>query len=66
MRFYEHSLVYYLQSLGIPFVWPGTVTSILIAIACIVLASLIGIVAALFPAWRASRREPYDLIRSEG
>jgi ABC-type antimicrobial peptide transport system permease subunit len=30
------------------------------------LASLIGIVAALFPAWRASRREPYDLIRSEG
>jgi putative ABC transport system permease protein len=66
MRFYEHSLVYYLQSLGIPFVWPGTVTCAVIAIACIVLASLIGIVAALFPAWRASRREPYDLIRSEG
>jgi len=66
MRFYEHSLVYYLQSLGIPFVWLSAGRIALIAIACIVLASLIGAVGALVPAWRAGRREPYDLIRSEG
>ena len=66
MRAYEHSLVYYLESLGIPFVWPGTATTGLIAIACILLATLIGAAGAFVPAWRASRREPYDLIRSEG
>jgi len=66
MRAYEHSLVYYLESLGIPFVWLGAVTTSLIAIACILLATLIGAAGALVPAWRASRREPYDLIRSEG
>jgi putative ABC transport system permease protein len=66
LRSYEHSLVYYLESLGIPFVWLGTATTSLIAIACVLLASLIGAAGALVPAWRASRREPFDLIRSEG
>jgi putative ABC transport system permease protein len=41
-------------------------TTFLIALACILLAALIGALGALVPAWRASRREPYDLIRSEG
>jgi putative ABC transport system permease protein len=66
MRVYEHSLVYYLDRMGIPFVWLNTTTTGLIALACILLASLIGIAGALYPAWRASRQEPYDLIRSEG
>jgi putative ABC transport system permease protein len=66
MRAYEHSLVYHLESLGIPFVWLSTATTGLIAIACILLATLIGAAGALIPAWRASRQEPYDLIRSEG
>jgi len=66
MRIYEHSLVYYLDRMGIPFVWLNTATTGLIALACIVLASLIGVAGALYPAWRASRQEPYDLIRSEG
>jgi putative ABC transport system permease protein len=66
MRFFEHSLVYYLEGIGIPFVWLGIGTTCLIALACILLAALIGALGALFPAWRASRREPYDLIRSEG
>ncbi len=66
MRIYEHSLVYYLDRMGIPFVWLNMTTTGLIALACIVLASLIGIAGALYPAWRASRQEPYDLIRSEG
>jgi putative ABC transport system permease protein len=66
MRSFEHSLVYYLQGLGIPFVWPGPATINLIAIACVSLATLIGAMGALLPAWRASRADPYDLIRSEG
>ena len=66
MRIYEHSLVYYLDRMGIPFVWLNTTTTGLIALACIVLASLIGVAGALYPAWRASRQEPYELIRSEG
>ena len=66
MRAFEHSLVYYLESIGIPFAWLSTGTTALFALLCILLASLIGAVGAFFPAWRASRREPYDLIRSEG
>jgi putative ABC transport system permease protein len=66
MRSFEHSLVYYLQGLGIPFVWLGAATISLIAIACVLLAALTGAAGALLPAWRASRADPYDLIRSEG
>jgi putative ABC transport system permease protein len=66
MRAYQHSLVYYLQNLGIPFAWLDTAAIGFVAIACILLAAVIGAVGALFPAWRASRAEPYELIRSEG
>jgi putative ABC transport system permease protein len=66
MRLYEHSLVYHLENLGIPFVWLNGATMTFIALLCIFLASLIGAAGAAYPAWRASREEPYDLIRSEG
>lgn len=66
MRVYERSLVYHLDSMGIPFLWLPAGTTGLIALACIALTSLIGAAGALYPAWRASRLEPYALIRSEG
>jgi putative ABC transport system permease protein len=66
MRLYEHSLVYYLEGMGIPFVWLTPAAIGLIAFVCVVLAALIGIAGALYPAWRAGREEPYDLIRAEG
>jgi putative ABC transport system permease protein len=66
MRAYQHSLVYYLQNFGIPFAWLDMAATGVIAIACILLAAVIGAGGALFPAWRASRAEPYELIRSEG
>ena len=66
MRVYEHSLVYYLDRLGIPFVWLNGGTTALIAAFCIVVTSLTGAAGALYPAWRASAQEPYALIRSEG
>lgn len=66
LRVYEHSLVYYLDSLGIPFAWLDKATTALIALFCILFASAIGAAGALYPAWRASREQPFDLIRSEG
>jgi putative ABC transport system permease protein len=52
--------------MGIPFLWlPAGITS-LIALSCIALTALIGAAGAFYLAWRASRLEPYLLIRSEG
>jgi putative ABC transport system permease protein len=65
MRIYEHSLVYYLDRMGVPFVWLDGRMIGLIAVVCVGLASLIGAAGALYPAWRASRSDPYDLIRAE-
>lgn len=66
MRFYEHSLVYYLENVGVPFVWLDTPHTIAFAAGAIVLACVIGALGSLYPAWRASRRDPYDLVRGEG
>ena len=65
MRVYERSLVHHLDSMGIPFLWLNAGTIGLIALSCIALTSLIGAAGAFYPAWRASRLEPYALIRSE-
>jgi putative ABC transport system permease protein len=66
LRVFEHSLVYYLDSVGVPFVWLGGAVILRIALACILTAAAIGAAGALYPAWRASREQPFDLIRSEG
>ncbi|MBN9516804.1 MAG: ABC transporter permease [Alphaproteobacteria bacterium] len=66
MRLYERSLVYYLENVGVPFVWLDTPQMVAVAVAAIVLASVIGALGALYPAWRASRSDPYDLVRGEG
>jgi putative ABC transport system permease protein len=66
MRLYERSLVYYLENIGVPFVWLDLPHTVAFAAAAIVLAAAIGAVGALYPAWRASRRDAYDLVRGEG
>jgi putative ABC transport system permease protein len=66
MRAYQHSLVYYLDNMGIPFVWLNATITGLIASFCVLATSLVGALGALFPAWRASGQEPYALIRSDG
>jgi putative ABC transport system permease protein len=65
MRIYEHSLVYYLDRMGVPFVWLDGRMIGAIAVVCVAFAALIGAAGALYPAWRASRSDPYDLIRAE-
>jgi putative ABC transport system permease protein len=66
LRLFERSLVYYLTKIGVPFLWLDRSNTILVAVACVFGAALIGAIGALTPAWRVSRRDPYDLIRGEG
>jgi putative ABC transport system permease protein len=66
MRLYERSLVYYLEKVGVPFVWVDTPRTVEFAVGVIVLACVIGALGVLAPAWRASRHDAYDLVRSEG
>lgn len=65
MRLYERSLVYYLENMGVPFAWLATPQVVAFALGAIALSSIIGALGALTPAWRASRRDPYDLVRGE-
>jgi len=64
MRLFERSLVYYLENVGVPFLWVDLPRTIVFAVGAIVLASAIGVAGVLYPAWRASRRDAYDLVRS--
>lgn len=66
LRLFERSLVYHLTEMGIPFLWLDRGSTLLVAGACIAAAALVGALGALVPSWRASGREPYDLIRGEG
>ncbi len=62
---FRNSLVYYLQTLHVEFVWPVMSELIIAATVCAVLATIVGLVAATIPAWRASKEEPYLLIQRE-
>ncbi len=64
MRLFERSLVYYLENVGVPFLWIDLPRTVAFAVGAIVLASVIGVLGVLYPAWRASRRDAYDLVRS--
>lgn len=50
-------------SLNVPYLWPEVGQFVLIILLCLVLAFLTGVVAALYPAFRSSRMEPYAAIR---
>ena len=64
MRLFERSLVYYLENVGVPFLWVDLPRTVAFAAGAIVLATAIGVAGVLYPAWRASRRDAYDLVRS--
>ena len=66
MRLFERSLVYYLENVGVPFLWIDAPRLTAFAALAVVLACIIGALAVVWPAWRASRRDAYDLVRSEG
>ena len=63
MRLFERSLVYYLENVGVPFLWVDLPRTSLFAGRHRARLA-IGVAGVLYPAWRASRRDAYDLVRS--
>jgi putative ABC transport system permease protein len=64
MRVYRRTIGFHLESLNIPFLWPGAVDIAGLALGCLFLSALVGVLGAAYPAFVASRLEPYDAIRS--
>jgi putative ABC transport system permease protein len=62
---FQNSLVYYLQTLHVDFIWPPLSDLCLVGVSCSGLAIAVGIVAAMLPAWAASNEEAYALIQRE-
>lgn len=62
---FQHSLVFYLQSLHIDFAWPKSEEIAGTALICFAVATLVGIIGAIIPAWRSSSEDPYNLIQGE-
>jgi putative ABC transport system permease protein len=63
---FHRSLGYYYETVAAPVGWPAWPTLALYAGGCVALSGAIGLAGALVPAWRASREEPYLLMRAEG
>jgi putative ABC transport system permease protein len=63
---FSRSVGYYFETVRVGFAWPSPGTTAMIALGCVLLAAGVGLLAVAVPAWRAGRREPYELIRGEG
>jgi putative ABC transport system permease protein len=66
MLLFQRSMGYYFESYQVPFVLPSLRELILTGLLSVLSCCGVGLVGALAPAWRASRREPYELVRGEG
>ena len=66
LRLYQRSLIFHFEAINVPFAWPTVGSTLLVAVGCVLLGALVGVVGALYPAWRASRQDPYDLIHVDG
>ncbi len=64
LRVYERTIVFHLESLNIPFLWPSWGLIGGVALACVALSLLVGALGVLYPALVGSRMEPYDAIRA--
>lgn len=62
---FQNSLVFYLQTLHVDFVWPSVTLIAFAALFCALAAAAVGLLGAVLPAWRASANEPYRQIQGE-
>jgi putative ABC transport system permease protein len=62
---FQNSLVYYLKTLQMDFLWPPLTQIALAAGVLILLAAAAGLMSAVIPAWQATKKEPYILIQGE-
>jgi putative ABC transport system permease protein len=63
MRIFTRTIGFHLELLNIPFIWPAWPEIAGIGLVSILMAMLVGIVGAVYPALVGSRAEPYDSIR---
>jgi putative ABC transport system permease protein len=63
---FRRSLGYSFESAHVPFTLPSAPGLVVSGLVSVALCSGVGLVGALLPAWRAGRREPYELVRGEG
>jgi putative ABC transport system permease protein len=63
---FRRSLGHAFESQQIPFLLPGISELVATGLVSVLLCCAVGLAGALLPAWRAGRREPYELIRGEG
>lgn len=63
---FQRSLGHYFETVNVPLVWPSYSGLAWYAAACVLLATVVGLLGAVIPAWRATRQEPYLLVRAEG
>lgn len=62
---FARSLGFYFGLLGVPFSWPPPAVLEAGAAGWVALSVVIGLIAALLPAWQVRRRAPYELIQME-
>lgn len=65
LRLAEHTLVFWLGSLGVSFEWPAPPVLLETVGAGLALSCLVGLSGGALPAWALTRGECYDLMRSE-
>jgi putative ABC transport system permease protein len=63
---FQRSLGYYFERYQVPFALPPLAELAVTGAVSVALCCGVGVLGALLPAWRAGRREPYDLVRGEG
>jgi putative ABC transport system permease protein len=63
---FQRSLGYYFQASQAPFSLPTPLALVGTGLLSVGLCAAVGLAGAALPAWRAVRREPYDLVRGEG
>jgi putative ABC transport system permease protein len=62
---FQHSLVYYLETLHVEFSWPAPSEIAVVACECAVASFTVGLVGAFLPSWKAAKEQPYTLIQGE-
>jgi putative ABC transport system permease protein len=63
---FQRSLVYYLETLHIEFSWSSPVEILIVALLCMLLTIICGLLGAIVPALKVTASEPYALIQLEG
>jgi putative ABC transport system permease protein len=64
MRIFQRTIIFNMKSLNMPYIWPSLTSIVLLALAAIGIAVIVGIVGTFYPALRGSRLQPYDAIRA--